>query len=568
MEKIMYDKKDVIKINLSQVVQALGIQLEDKGNYKSAQCPYHDDEHASFIAYDNLDKSIQGIWQCFTCGVQGDSIDLVMKEKKLTFSEAVDWIGETFDLTKTPLTPEQARFYALRAEIAPVLAEANRWFREQKNEWFFEYLDGRGFGEQTIKEFDFGYAPNSVIELKKHLYDKGFTDEQLVGSGLFVNKPSGIEPVFYGRLMIPVKDKSGNIVGFAGRTQNEYDKSKYITTTAVFTKKAKVPYGLSRVRSSKLPVRSLYITEGNLDVPKLMQETNEKAVSVMGTSITFMHIKEICSALPDLTTIIIALDGDDAGRQGVKKFVDKVYSSEEFTYKKKIDFYIFDTPDGTDLDSLVTDDIEEFRRLRKEVTHIVDYTIQALREEFDIDDKTKNDKYVAKCLEIIASVEQFRFFGFLKKLAELSGYTEERLGKELYVYRIRQRNITKEIYEKKVLRYLVDNMDDLPLVETELGMPLSKILSERGQKILAGDFNKYATKLLYVSVLDTEEIIYDDAVFFGLLLVASNVFELMIEYENLSPEATRQINKKTTNAIGDVEKLYKNIMRNIIRRIE
>jgi len=564
----MYDKKDVIKINLSQVVQALGIQLEDKGNYRTAQCPYHNDEHASFIVYDNLDKSIQGIWQCFTCGVRGDSIDLVMKEKKLTFSEAVDWIGETFDLTKTPLTPEQARMYALRAEIAPILVEANRWFREQKNEWFFEYLDGRSFSEQTIKEFDFGYAPNSVIELKKHLYDKGFTDEQLVGSGLFVNKPSGVEPVFYGRLMIPIKDKSSNIVGFAGRTQNQYDTSKYITTTAVFTKKSKVAYGLNRVRASKLPVTKLYITEGNLDVPKLMQNTDEKAVSVMGTSITHAHIKEICASLPDLNTIVIALDGDDAGRSGVKKFVDKVYSSEEFTYKKKIDFYVFDTPDGEDIDSLVTDNVEEFHKLSKELTHVIDYTIKALREEFDKEDKTKNDKYVAKCLEIIASVEQFRVSGFIVRLAELSGYNIDRLRKELYVYRIRQRNITKELYEKKVLRYLVDNMDDLPIIETELGMPLSKVLSERGQKILMGDFAKYATKLLYVSVLDTEEINYDDAVFFGLLLVASNIFELMIEYENLSPEATRQINKKTDNAVTGVDEMYKNIMKNIIRRID
>lgn len=560
----MYDKKDVIKINLSQVVQALGIPVNERGNYYTASCPFHDDKNDSFIIYDNLEKKIQGIWQCYTCSYQGDSIDLVMRAKNISFSEAVNWIGETFDLTKQVLTPEQARMFELRALISPVLCEANEWFIEQKNEWFFEYLEKRGFNSGTIHKWDFGYAPNNVIDLKKHLYEKGFSDEQLVGSGLFKNRASGVEPIYYGRLMIPLKDRAGNIVGFAGRVQSEINKNKYVTTTASFTKKGVITYGLNEVRKEKNVTR-LFITEGNLDTPKVLQNTDDYAVSVMGTTINKEHIKNICTSLPDLRAIIIALDGDDAGRNGTKKFVDKVYSAKDFHFKNKVDFFVFETPDGMDLDDLVTTDIDTFYKLRKNLVHVIDYTMRELRKDFDRDDKTENDKYVANCLEIIASVEQFRTRDFINELAKLSGYSEERLNKELYVYKIRHRNITKELYEKKLLKFIVDNREE---ELTELGVAVERILSPRGIDVVNENWMKYSTKLYFMSISEVGEVSRDEAILYGLLLLASNFNEIIIEYDNLSSSNRLKINNNTSNEITKVQKMYEKTMKDVSRRIE
>ena len=560
----MYDKKDVLKINLSQVVQALGIALEERAGYYTALCPFHNDKNDSFIVYDNLKKPIQGIWQCYTCGIQGDSIDLVIREKKLSFSEAVDWIGETFELTKQALTPQQAQMFAMKAKIIPVLHEANEWFFEQKNEWFFEYLDKRGFSGQSITKWEFGYAPNNVIDLKKHLYDKGFSDEQLVGSGLFKMKASGIEPIHYGRLMIPLKDKTGNIVGFAGRTQSELNTTtKYITTTASFTKKRAITYGLSEVRKEK--VSRLFITEGNLDTPKVLQNTNEFAVSVMGTGITREHIKDISASLPDLRAIIIALDGDDAGRNGTKKFVDKVYSAEDFYFKNKFDFYVFPTPDGMDLDSLITDDIDLFYDLRKELVHVIDFTMIELRKDYDRDSKTENDKYVSKCLEIIASVEQFRTKDFIESLSELSGYATERLNKELYVYKIRHRNITKELYEKKLLKFIVNNRKE---TLGEIGVPVDRILSPKGVSVLNEDWSKYATKLYFMSISEVEDVSRDEAILYGLLLLATNYYEIIIEYDSLNSSNKLRINTNTSNSIVKIQDSYDIVMKDVVRRID
>ena len=560
----MYDKKDALKVNLSQVAMALGIVLEERAGYHLASCPYHNDTHASFIVYDNLDKPIQGIWQCFTCGIQGDSIDLVMKEKKLTFSEAVNWIGETFELQRQDLTPEQKQLIALKARIAPVLIEANEWFISQRNEWYYEYLEQRGFEHQTSVDWDFGYAPNNIIDLKKHLYDKGFDDEQLVGSGLFKHKASGVEPVFYGRLMIPIKDRLGNIVGFAGRTQNEYEKAKYITTTAEFTKKKRIAYGLDRVRKAD-NVKRLFLVEGNLDTPKFIQNTNEYAVSMMGASITADHIKEIAKTLPDLTTIIIALDGDDAGRRAVNKFIKLVYASEDFYFKHKIDFFVFPMPDGMDMDMLVTDYRDLFPDLRRNIIHIIDYMMMELRNEYDKDNKIKNDKFTIECLKLIASVEHLRAQNLLEKLSELSGYDMDFLRKELYPLRVEYLTDSKMKYEKKVLRYLIDNKEDRL---EELGVPVERIFSERGRQIMAGMFERYATKLFYMSILEEEEIDRDMAVFFGHLLFASSIYEIIVEYDSLSKDSKLRINKNTQNEINNINQMYKQAISRVTRRID
>ena len=560
----MYDKKDVLKINLSQVAQALGIIIEDKGAYYAGKCPYHSDTHASFIIYDNLEKSIQGIWNCFTCGIQGDSIDLVMREKKLTFSEAVDWIGETFDLTPQDLTPEQKLKIALKAKITPVLMEAVEWFIDNRNEWFFEYMDERGFTPDTYKSWEFGYAPNNIIDLKKHLYDKGFSDEQLVGSGLFVNKASGLEPVFYGRLMIPIKDRIGNVVGFAGRTENKYEKAKYITTTASFTKKKRTVYGLDVVRN-KDNVTRLYIVEGNLDTPKFMQNTNESCVSVMGASISYEQIKDIVATLPDLHTIILALDGDEAGRKATLKFIQQVYSSEDFHFKHKIDFFVFNMPDGLDMDTLVAGSNETYYELRKNITHVIPYMSKELRKHYERDIPAKNDKYAIECLRLIASVATFRADSFLELLQELTGYSEERLRNNLYYQRVEYMTDNKIMYENKILRYLIDNRED---ALEEVNVPIGRLLSDKGQSILQSDFSKYATKLRYMTVLDLEEVERDDAVFFALLLLASSIYEVIMEYDAISSKGKLAINKSTSNEISKIHKMYKDAIAKVTRRID
>lgn len=560
----MYDKRDALKINLSQIAQALGLLVEDKGAYYSCPCPYHDDNHNSFIIYDNLNKSIQGLWQCFTCGIQGDSIDLVMREKRLTFSEAVDWIGETFDLTPQELTPEQKQMIALKASITPVMIEAKNWFVSQRNEWFYEYLEERGFEDSAYKEWELGYAPNNIIDLKKHLYEKGFDDEQLVGSGLFVNKASGVEPVFYGRLMIPIRDRAGNIVGFAGRSENKYEKSKYITTTASFIKKKRLAYGLDVVRNMN-NVNRLYIVEGNLDTPKFMQNTREHSVSVMGANISHEQIKEIVSTLPDLRTIVIALDGDDAGRSATLKFIKQVYSSEDFYFKHKIDFFVFNMPDGMDMDKLVTEDIEKFYELRKNIVHVIPYLMKELRKEYERDIPAKNDRYAMECLRLIASVSTFRASTFLTLLEELTGYSEERLRNHLYYQRVEYMTDNKSMYENKILRYLIDNKED---TLEEIGIPIERLMSDKGRAILRSDFSKYATKLRYMAVLDLEEVKREDAVFFGLLLFSSSIYEVIMEYDAISSKGKLAINKSTSNEINNIRVMYESAIAKVTRRID
>lgn len=566
----MYDKEDILKIDLSEVVQALSVQLEDKGDYYTGKCPFHDDKHESFIVYNNKDKEVQGIWKCFACNLSGDAPDLVSRKLNVTFREALEWIGDTFSIIKAPMNPEQMHLIFLKEQAMPVLNEAVKWYKEQRGVWFFQYLEDRGFKEETIETFEYGYSQTSAIYFKQHLYEKGFTDEQLIASGLFVSRASGIEPIFYGRLMIPIKDRGGHLAGFAGRSQNPDEKSKYITTTASFHKKKKLVYGLSEVRKRK--VYRLLITEGVLDVAKVKQETGEYAVSVMGSTIHREQIKEICSTLPELSSIVLALDGDVAGMNGIKKFIKDVYNSDDFHYKKKIDFYVMHLPAGEDLDSLITKDKNLFRETLKEIEHVADFTIRELRRVYDKDDKIKNDRYVSKCLRSIASMESFKLLSYLTLLSELSGYDIERLNKELYIYRLKQRNITSKIYEKHVLRYLIEHPEFAEQVVSELSkkyaVPLKKILSRDGNYILNRDYSRYSTKLLYLASLELTEKTYEEAVFFALLLFASNVSELMIEYDGLTKENRLKINQKTNNEICEAQKLYKDILEDAIRRID
>ena len=286
-------------------------QLKKSGARYTGRCPFHEERTPSF-SVNALDK----LFYCFGCGKGGDLISFVRETENLDFAEAIEWLAERF---RVPLEYEEAspaadaarkrrdRLYAL-LEQAATFYERYLWDSDA-GAGAREYLAGRGLGEDACKEFRLGLAPVSP-ELARKAAEKGFTRVELAVAGL-ANKRGN--DYFTGRLMFPLADARGRVVGFTARKLREDDplQAKYVNSPEgdLFHKSA-VLYGLHLARTSIAKQERAIVVEGNTDAIALRQAGLEAVVASMGTALTERQLSE----LGRLTRrIFLCFDADAAG---------------------------------------------------------------------------------------------------------------------------------------------------------------------------------------------------------------------------------------------------------------
>ncbi|MCI8506006.1 MAG: DNA primase [Lachnospiraceae bacterium] len=295
----------------SDIVDVIGsyVKLQKKGSTYFGLCPFHNEKTPSFSV-----TPAKQMYYCFGCGAGGNVITFLMEYENYTFREALETLAERagVELPKGEENAEARRQADLRARILEVNREAGRYFYYQLKgpggKRAFEYLAGRGLSEETIKRFGLGYSNMYSDDLYRYLKKKGYPDELLKESGLVKIEERGAHDRFWNRVMFPIMDVNGKIIGFGGRVMGE-GEPKYLNSpeTRVFDKSRNL-YGLNYARTARKPY--LLLCEGYMDVISMHQAGFTNAVASLGTAFTPGHGNLLHRYTEQ---VVLTYDSDNAG---------------------------------------------------------------------------------------------------------------------------------------------------------------------------------------------------------------------------------------------------------------
>ena len=285
------------------------VKLQKKGSTYFGLCPFHNEKTPSF----SVTPSKQ-MYYCFGCGAGGNVITFLMEYENYTFKEALTWLADRagIELPKEEESAEAKKQADLRARILEVNREAGKYFYYQMKgpggKRAYEYLRGRGLSDDTIRRFGLGYSNMYSDDLYRSLKKKGYDDELLKETGLVQVEERGAHDRFWNRVMFPIMDVNGRIIGFGGRVMGD-GEPKYLNSpeTKAFDKSRNL-YGLNYARTARKPY--MLICEGYMDVISMHQAGFSNAVASLGTAFTSGQ----ASLLRRYTDqVVLTYDSDGAG---------------------------------------------------------------------------------------------------------------------------------------------------------------------------------------------------------------------------------------------------------------
>ncbi|MDD6794364.1 MAG: DNA primase [Clostridiaceae bacterium] len=439
------------------------VKLKRSGRNYMGLCPFHNDKSPSFSV--SQDKQI---YKCFSCGEAGNVITFVMKQKNLNFVEALKLLAERVNITLNLGRGEPSAVTRKRELIFKANIEAGRFFFNNlmTNENAKNYFYNRGIQESTIRKFGLGFASDSWNNLIYHLKRKGLKDDILLDAGLVIRseKKGNIFDRFRNRVMFPIFDIKGRVIGFGGRVLDD-SKPKYLNSpeTLVFQKGTNL-YGLNLAIKSEMEGRYFVIVEGYMDCISLHQHGITKAVASLGTALTVNQAR-LLKRYAD--KIIISYDADAAGQTATLRGL-KILRDAGF------DVRVLIVPKGKDPDEFVrANGKEAFLKLIDNAIPLINYRLMRAKEGIDFRDGRSLIKYGERVTEILADLNPVEKDVYIKSIAEETGLKEQSLydlltmtknSKEEPLMNKKEENGTK-LYvepgylkaEKSLLKLMLDN---------------------------------------------------------------------------------------------------------------
>lgn len=313
MEKISYDVILDIqrKVNIVDIISEY-LPLEQKGKNYFAICPFHDDHNPSMSV-----SPEKQIYTCFVCGASGNVFNFVMEYEKISFTEAVAKVASKAGITlnvstsspKKKIDDKYEKYYKMFDVV-------NKYYQNNIKSVYgksaIEYLNKRSITDDIIKEFEIGLSMNDN-NLNKLLSKKGYDVNELVDIGLCGKKDKFTYDIFRNRIMFPLYNLTGQVVGFSGRIYNGEDESKYVNSKeSVIFKKGMLLYNYHRALNHAREKHQIIVVEGFMDVIRLSTIGIKNVVATMGTAIT----KEHASLIMKLSkNVVLCFDGDKAGEK-------------------------------------------------------------------------------------------------------------------------------------------------------------------------------------------------------------------------------------------------------------
>ena len=424
----MNDIKDIIeeiksRCDIANIISSY-INIKPSGTNYKGLCPFHGEKTPSF--YINTSKQI---YKCFGCGEGGDVINFVMRIENLDFMDAVKLLADRCGIEINTQVDESTKERIEKSKkFQDIHVEAARFYFSNliktKNPGY-EYLRKRGLDDKIIKKFGLGYSLDSWNSLMNYLISIGYKNEDLIECGLFGYKSETkkIYDKFRNRVMFPIFDYRGNVIGFGGRVLDD-SLPKYLNSpdTLIFNKRQNL-YGLNFARK-EIKDRSIILVEGYMDLISLYQYGIKNVVATLGTALTDGQ-GSLIKRYAD--TAIISYDSDEAGIKATLRAI-------EILNKLDINVKVLNLKECKDPDEFIRKyGVLEFEKEIKNSTHYIKYKIDNLKRNFNIQNDEERVKFTKESSKIIKEIKSpVEADYYIKYLSEQSNISIESIKKEVY----------------------------------------------------------------------------------------------------------------------------------------
>lgn len=447
------------KANIVDIIRDY-VPLTQRGKNYFGICPFHDDHNPSMSV-----SPEKGVYKCFVCGNAGNVFNFVMEYEKVSFYEAVkivaDKIGVSIDISTSK--KENTK----KSPLYDIYNIAYKFYQNNLNTVYGKdakkYLLNRKIDEDVIKNFNIGLSL-SDSELCNALKAKGFKDDDIVSSGVAVQNGNNIYDIYKNRIMFPLYDLEGNVVGFSGRIYNQKSESKYINTkeTEIF-KKGELLYNYHIAKKEARKEKNIIVVEGFMDVIRLSTIGIVNVVATMGTAVTKYQLNLIQKLAPNIT---LMFDGDKAGEKATNAFIELANGNDSNIKVVRLE-------DNLDPDEyILTKGKDKMIYNLSHAQSVYDYKLSSYKENIDFNDSKEVSNYINVMIkefekiddDIVREIE-------IKKLSESTNVSYDLIKSKLkdsekkVIITHKPRNIKINKYEKasKYILYRMINDNNMIL---------------------------------------------------------------------------------------------------------
>ena len=462
---------ELIARNPIEDVVSQYVNLKRSGSNLFGLCPFHGEKTPSFSV--SPDK---GIYYCFGCHKGGSVINFEMEIEGLSYPDAVRALAKRAGL-EVPEDEQYQSRYRQQERLWALHKEAARFFHSRLYAPIganaLQYATGRGMPKSILTKFGIGYAPDSWTDLVDYLRSKNYTDQELRDSGLVTvsQKNGNLFDRFRDRLMFPIIDVRGNVIGFGGRIMNSSDKSaaKYLNSpeTLIFNKRKNL-FALNLAKKSKLGY--LILVEGYMDAIALHQYGFDCAVASLGTALT----EDGANLLSRYTEqVVLIYDGDEAGQNATQRAIP-------ILEKAGLQVKVLKMRDAKDPDEYLKKfGADRFRILLEESANRVEYQLNAILKKYDLRDDEQKVQYLQESAGLIGSLSsavQREVYG--GRVAEAAGISEDAMKLEV------NRALKRRTYQEKKKQEKIDLSPARNLQPKEKSIRYSNLRSARAEEMI------------------------------------------------------------------------------------
>lgn len=437
IEEIKY--RNEIESAISQYVN-----LKRRGKNLVGLCPFHSEKTPSFTVYPE-----NGSFYCFGCGVGGDVITFTGLIENLDYIESVKLLAEKSGVT-LPQDGYDDSMQRLKNRIYDINRETAKFFHthlmSDGGKWALSYLLGRGLTLKTIKQFGLGAAPDSWDSLINHLKEKGFTiNEMLTANVIGKSQRGSFYDRFRKRVMFPIINIRGNVVGFSGRAMPGDDKAggKYVNTsdTPVY-KKSENLFGINYAKNNC--AEQMILVEGNMDVISLHQAGFSNAVAPLGTAFTPEQVNLIARYTKE---IVLMLDADAAGQKAIRR-------ASQLLENSGLNVKVVVIPDGKDPDEFIKNNgADRFKALLQGAVSDIEYKLLMAADGLLLDTDDGRLKYLNNAAQIISSTDDVMTRDiYIGRLCEKYGVSRTALTAKVDEYRKQNKRFKQKQEINDILR--------------------------------------------------------------------------------------------------------------------
>ncbi|MCW6050685.1 DNA primase [Lyngbya sp. CCAP 1446/10] len=424
-------RADIVDVISGRVI------LKKRGKEFVGLCPFHDEKSPSFTV-----NQAKQMYYCFGCGAGGNAFKFLMELDKRSFSEVVLELAKNYQVPIKTVEPEHRqelqRQISLREQLYEISALTAKFYehalRQTQGQEPLAYLKSdRQLSEETIQQFQIGYAPQGWEALYSYLVEQKNYPAQLVEqAGLIVPRKSGGSGYydrFRNRIMIPIRDTQGRVIGFGGRALGD-EQPKYLNSpeTELFDK-GKTLYGLDTAKTAISKADRAIVVEGYFDAIALQAAGISNAVASLGTALSLNQVRQLLR-YTDSKQIILNFDADKAGTKAAERAIGEI---EQLAYQGEVQLRVLNIPDGKDADEyLKTYSPEQYRELLENAPLWIDWQLQQMLVNQDLKQADTSQQITKKIIKLLTNItDDNQLSHYLQKCAEILSKGDFRLTKML-----------------------------------------------------------------------------------------------------------------------------------------